>query len=1791
VKARVYLDNVLRGNVVNSNCVKIKPNVENISTSTLIIPVGARYIGSTVDSSEDSKIKYHFRRDFVTTASTSGGNVTFAAQLPYGTQRFASFTPENFLLTVLDKRSSTTFESGDLIFLTEDQVIIENTTSGTSGLTAGSVQISLPPEIFGTDTDFPILKLTATLEVSKARPRLKTVYRNKRILIISPGDRVVPLRGVDYDSDSDDILSYSDAFRVRYVYEGTTQTPPVVSASGELVTGTDVTERFSFDDGQRDTFYDVSRLVLKPGFEPPSGQLIVAFDYFEHSQGDFCTVDSYLHEAGVNLDEIPDFNSVVHGKLSLRDVFDFRPKVDSAAIISGYQDTSILSVEDYNSFTGSSGITSSTPASDSNLQYTISFNLKQYLDRIDGVFVNKKGEFFIKEGNASLNPTKPADVDDSLAIYYLYVPAYTISSNDVKIIPVDNKRYTMRDIGKLEQRIERLERYTMLSVLEQQALNMQVRDDIGMERFKCGFVVDGFENHSVGNLPSLDYACAIDPQQSVLRPRSVENSLKLKEVNTRNEQRFLDGYQKTGSIITLPYTNVRSIENRYATRRININPFVVLQYSGEASLYPNVDMWFDQKESPIVLNNDSRVFSVFYAKNDPREGFNSIHNNFIINWVGTDRVFYNVSSLNEVTTLETTGTTRDASVASSSNVSPQNNQLAQGVSSRSVGSLSVASSLQTFCRSVPIFFKLTRLKPRTRFYAFIDGRSIDRWVIQDFKYTGVAGNSLGTFNSGITTDANGNASGMILIPSGLPPQSGSSWSGDVNSVQYDTETGSPLSIVSGVKTIKFSSDENGNVDSSVESFAEVKYYATGSFPQQPSSIISTSPAIFKSPEGIQYIESTRAQVKPNPLSQSFTVEGYPGGVFVTGMDLYFNRKSSTIPVKVYLSNIESGKPGKYIVPGSECVLNPDTYLRIYTNGTINISRDETVIGTSSNASGPIKEVYDRNNNLVPASINGEYTLTNDQVYTLVLSNHNGRSFIQNETLNISSLVTYNNAQNTNLAVTIARDSGRLVGLKVNDEGSGYESATLTIESPQLVGGVNATAICSVSGGSIYGADLTVFGSGYTDAPAVIINSTGLSASSASIEALLEIDTPAVRMGVATDPGTVSVVDSTTPSRFNFEHPVYLQNNTEYAFVIESDSTDYEIWVSRLGETERATSSVVTSQPLLGSVFKSQNVDTWTEYFFEDIKFTIYRAEFDTQRPGIVRLTNEELGYMELDSDPFQTDSLSDTTATSLLFKNNNNIIKVNHKDNGFEFTGKSYVSFKRSTDVGGINSEVFNTELFTVSNGGLDFYSIDAGERASSNAVGGGDSVLALYNRKYEKLYAQIAYLNFSDTTINAEVKTTNIVPVDSVTANYNTYSQSTFERTFLNQEHYFNNQKVVASRINELKNSDAISDRSLTYQLTLESDVSYLSPVIDLRSSSVKLVTNKVEKSSGKENRFGRRDQIITFYPVYSFEVAGANVGAINPGDAANQRIVSGFTSQARGVIVKYDTTNSTLYVKMLTDTLFAPSETLVFASQPTLSGITVGSDGITEEIFNFNYNSSIVAIDKTDVTKTYNNVISGRVVQWDSQRKLLTVSNNKNPINNNYTAAATTGSAYARVPFASSSEQQKDIFRIGDLISYENQPTDTKSFLEVKSISYTNGVLFVPEFNRNSSSVAKYVTKEISIENAATGIDVKLTANIFEEDDIQVLYKIKTVSSQFNFDDLGWEYFNQTGKPDVRVIPSSENSIAGYIEDQRSYKEYKFSVTNLPEFSSFAIKIVMRSSNPVFVPKIQDCRVVASF
>ena len=546
-KARIYLDSALANNVVNATVIKLRPRISN-ATASLVFPTGSKQVASLVNDSSDTKFNYYIRKDFVTQLSSSGGFITFTAQLPVGSQKFVGFTENNFVITVLNKGSSTVVENGDIVYIDPRYIEITESTESAGSVQAGALQIkNLPKNYFGTITDsnYPTLKLTATVEILGSRPRLKTVVRNKRVIVVSSGDRVIPIRGQDYDSDVIEVFSYADAFKLRYVYEGTKTNPPVVDQAGTLVSGTDVTYKFRFDDGQRDSYYDVSRIILKPGFDAPTGQLVIAFDYFDHSSGDFITVDSYVHEAGITSDEIPLFNSETSGIVSLRDCVDFRPKVDTETTITGFQDNSIVSLfdsTDYVSFTGNGGVGSLTPAPDTNLIYTMSFSEKQYLDRIDGLFLTQKGDFIIKKGNSSLNPSKPEPIDDAISLCYLHIPAYTNSSKDVRVIPVDNKRYTMKDIGKLEKRIERLEYYTTLSILEQQTQNMQIKDGLGLERSKSGFLVDNFESHGIGNLRSVDYKCAIDTQQSVLRPQSKEDSLKLREVNTRNDQRQVSGY-------------------------------------------------------------------------------------------------------------------------------------------------------------------------------------------------------------------------------------------------------------------------------------------------------------------------------------------------------------------------------------------------------------------------------------------------------------------------------------------------------------------------------------------------------------------------------------------------------------------------------------------------------------------------------------------------------------------------------------------------------------------------------------------------------------------------------------------------------------------------------------------------------------------------------------------------------------------------------------------------------------------------------------------------------------------------------------------------------------------------------------------------------------------------------------------------------------------------------------------------------------------------------------------------
>ena len=389
----------------------------------------------------------------------------------------------------------------------------------------------------------------------------------------------------------------------------------------------------------------------------------------------------------------------------------------------------------------------------------------------------------------------------------------------------------------------------------------------------------------------------------------------------------------------------------------------------------------------------------------------------------------------------------------------------------------------------------------------------------------------------------------------------------------------------------------------------------------------------------------------------------------------------------------------------------------------------------------------------------------------------------------------------------------------------------------------------------------------------------------------------------------------------------------------------------------------------------------------------------------------------------------------------------------------------------------------------------------------------------------------------------------------------------------------MIASEINETLNN---LQRSLTYKMQLSSTSSNLSPIIDLSSASVKTVSNRIENAHGEENRFGRRDQVIEFFPVYQFELAG-NGGTEIQAD----QIIEGKTSKTTGTIARVN--GSVVYVRVKTSQFFQKGETVSLGNQTQLTNVSVDSN--PSQVFaSIDDGATIEARNPSVILETYENIITGKAVIWNTQTQELTTRVDVNPINDNYTDRIIDNAFYNRN--AVIGDQIADIFRVGDFVKYPNQPDEEANYLEVGKITYTNGVDFVAEnTSKNGSAISKYVTKEVVINNPATAIDVHLMANVKDISNIQVLYKFKKASSQENFEDIDWVLFNGNGQPDTLELATTENSISSVVEKQSSYQDLKYSVSDIDEYSSFAIKIVMLGVDPSFVPKIQDIRAVAAF
>ena len=266
--------------------------------------------------------------------------------------------------------------------------------------------------------------------------------------------------------------------------------------------------------------------------------------------------------------------------------------------------------------------------------YLMTVDYEHFLPRIDKISMDLRGNIFRTAGSSSIVLSEPDDPSAGMNLYKLTLSPYTYHQYDpeIEIGFIDNKRYTMRDIGQIEKRLETIEYYTALSLLEQETASLSIRDDVGLERFKNGFIVDNFSGHGVGDVTSSDYICSIDMQARELRPS--HNTTNINLIEKTPSDRSTNGYQISGDIVTLKYTHAVIAKQPFASNVELINPFAIASFNGTVQLNPPGDEWFETQTRPDVIINKEGNFDATVRSLSASGSLGTVWNSWQTQWTG-----------------------------------------------------------------------------------------------------------------------------------------------------------------------------------------------------------------------------------------------------------------------------------------------------------------------------------------------------------------------------------------------------------------------------------------------------------------------------------------------------------------------------------------------------------------------------------------------------------------------------------------------------------------------------------------------------------------------------------------------------------------------------------------------------------------------------------------------------------------------------------------------------------------------------------------------------------------------------------------------------------------------------------------------------------------------------------------------------------------------------------------------------------------------------------------------------
>jgi hypothetical protein len=1037
------------------------------------------------------------------------------------------------------------------------------TNAGTSSYSVGQV---IPADKFTVDTGTNKITVTggqnmtaniiATIDVSTISKKQKTyvsanttiqtsggvnVFGNSAVVIYpSNGQCHIAASYVNKVPNQTQSLFMSDLIEITNILDFRGNVISVANASF----ASNVTTRYTFDNGQRDSFYDHSSIKLKPGQTAPQGPLVVFFNRFTSSGPGFFTVDSY---SDVSYGNIPSYSSPTNNTLyNLRDCLDFRP-VRSDATASGGSAV----VFDVSSTTTGPKIPEN--GSDIILDY------QYYLPRIDKVVLDKTKKFEIVKGVPSLNPYPPNDTTTGMTLFILAYQPYLADTKDINVQQINHKRYTMRDIGRMETRIDNLEYYTSLSFLEQDALTKQdltILDNQNVERFKNGIVVDSFKGHSVADVTNADYSASIDTVSKYLRP-SFNISAHTLNFDAANSSNFT----RTGSLITANSTPVTFIEQLKASKSINVNPFNVINYLGKIKLSPASDTWIDTQERPDVLVNiggDRDAWQLITSRLPSTLEWNS----WQTIWTGTSTDTFTELSGRIVSgaafgrgglgreVVETVVSTTTESQTRSGIVS----QVVPQTITQTLGDRIVDVSIIPFMRNINVLFVGTDFKPSTTLYPFFDDASIENYVGDRINKYYLTSNNIGfnvNYSNPEVVNIRDKSAGVNVANAVVVLTS--------NNIVY-------VSNMAINTSYNFATANAANLQLVGAQTGLTYNVATY---EHNGGIVNTATS-----------SSVTLRIDAQNASNQNTING--SVIFITqGKGAGQSATITSYNVSTRTANISG-----------TWTTTPDTTSH-YGIGRLTTDPSGSVVGIFSIPSGTFRvgekqlRLTDTSSGDIPSS-----TTNGDASFF-------AQGILQTKQETIVSTVQpiiQRTAVNENRVVSGSPTviSQRPVGVV---DWFDPLAQTFLISPQQYPQGLFLSKIrlCFKTKDDIVPVTLQL-------RPAV----NGFPSSSV-VYPFSTVSLTPDKVKVSTSP---SMDNANTYTDFVFDSPVYLQPG-EHSFVVLANSNKYELYVAEIGKLDIVAGRQISEQPYGGSLFLSQNGSTWTADQTSDMMFRLYRSSFTT----------------------------------------------------------------------------------------------------------------------------------------------------------------------------------------------------------------------------------------------------------------------------------------------------------------------------------------------------------------------------------------------------------------------------------------------------------------------------------------------------------------------------------------------------------------------------------------------------